>query len=233
MILPHGKPKSHIGGHLLLPSDKRYCVIGDLHGRIETLEKIIDKSPGYHYVIIGDSIHHKPFFKRTRKTSPVRTLQFIRDRVLKEEATLLLGNNENYILENLVTPSDNILKKEVQYTLKCLKELDFNERLDIISWLARCPLTATIETNERSFNLAHGLFYKEVTKENRDSILSGPGFPWWKKNLEEYCPESETTYILGHYGYPYVRKNLFIIDATNFEGVGVYYTDREEFLIHY
>lgn len=231
--MPHGKPKPHIGGHLVLPKNKKYCIVGDLHGRIETLEKIIERSPGYHFVIIGDSIHHKPFFKRTRKTSPVRTLQFIRDRVLENRATLLLGNNENYILENLVSPEEKILKKEVKYTLNRLRELDFDKRLDIISWLARCPLTITIPTDSKNFRLAHGLFYETVSKDNRDRILSGPGFPWWKEKLEEYCPYEKDTYILGHYGYPYVRKNLFIIDATNFEGVGVYYTDREEFLIHY
>ena len=233
MTLPHGKPKPHIGGHLQLPKDKKYCIIGDLHGRIETLEKIIERSPGYHFVLIGDSIHHKPFFKRTRKTSPVRTLQFIRNKVVKNEATLILGNNENYILENLVSPEERILKKEVRYTLKCLRELDFHERLDIISWLARCPLTITATSDNKNFNLGHGLFYKEVNKLNREKILSGPGFPWWKDRLEEYCPIAEDQYIFGHYGYPYMRKNLLIIDATNFEGVGVYYTDREEFLIHY
>lgn len=231
--MQHGKPKPHIGGHLQLPKNRKYCVIGDLHGRIETLEKIIERSPGYHFVLIGDSIHHKPFFKRTRKTSPVRTLQFIRNKVLEDKATLILGNNENYILENLVTPEEKILKKEVRYTLRCLRELDFNSRLDLISWLARCPLTISIKGNDRNFKLAHGLFKEEITEFNRDQILSGPGFPWWKDKLEEYCPIEKDLYIFGHYGYPYMRKNLLIIDATNFEGVGVYYTDREEFLIHY
>ena len=33
----------------------------------ETLEKIVSKAPDLHYVLIGDSIHHKPFFKRTKK----------------------------------------------------------------------------------------------------------------------------------------------------------------------
>ena len=231
--MPHGKPKPHIGGHLNLPENRKYCVIGDLHGRIGTLEKIIEKSSGYHFVILGDSIHHKPFFKRTKRTSPIRTLQFIKNKVLKDKATLLLGNNENYILENLVTPEEKILKKEVRYTLKCLKELDFNSRLDLISWLARCPLTASIKANHKNFKLAHGVFKEKITKFNRDQVLSGPGFPWWKDSLEEFCPNKEEIYIHGHYGYPYIRKNLRIIDATNFEGVGTYYVDREEFMIYY
>lgn len=82
-----------------------------------------------------------------------------------------------------MSPEDQILKREVKYTLKCLRELDFDERLDIISWLARCPLTVTIESKSKRFNLGHGLFYKEVNKHNRDKILSGPGFPWWKDRL--------------------------------------------------
>ena len=228
-----GKIKPQIGGHLLLPKGNKYCIIGDLHGRIETLEKIVEKYSDYHYVVIGDSIHHKPFFKRTRKTSPVRMLQYIRSKNLAGKMTLLLGNNENYILENLVTPEEQIIKKETRYTLKCLKELDFNSRIDIISWLSRCPLTATIQTNSGCYRLGHALFSEEITSSNRNSILSGPGFPWWKENLEEYCPDSSSIYIMGHYGYPYIRKNLRIIDATNFEGIGMYYIDREEFLIQY
>ncbi len=233
MTLQPGKIKHQNGGHLLFPEGDKYCIIGDLHGRIDTLERIIDKSPGYHYVVIGDSIHHKPFFKRTKKTSPVRMLQYLMKMHSKGKLTLLLGNNENYILENLVTPEKNIIKKEKRYTLRCLKELDFNSRIDIISWLARCPLTATIQTNQNKIRLGHALFIEHITKVNRVQVLSGPGYPWWKDGLERYCPYKEDTYILGHYGYPYIRKNLRIIDATNFEGVGIYYVDREEFLIHY
>ena len=228
-----GKQSYQIGGHLSLPKGNNYCIVGDLHGRIDTLEKIVDKFPNYHHVIIGDSIHHKPFFKRSRKTSPVRMLQYIRSKNLNGEMTLLLGNNENYILENLVTPEEKIIKRETKYTLRCLKELDFNTRIDIISWLARCPITATIQTDSRRYRLGHALFYEEITKANRPGVLSGPGFPWWKDRLEQYCPCKEDTYIFGHYGYPYIRKNLRIIDATNFEGVGLYYVDREEFLIQY
>jgi len=231
--LPHGKPKPHIGGHLSLPRNKSYCIVGDLHGRIDTLEKIVSKSPDLHHVLIGDSIHHKPFFKRTKKTSPVRTLEYVKRRCEEDKMTLLLGNNENYILENLVTLEDKILKKETRYTLTCLRELDFDSRLGLISWLARCPLTATIKSNKKTYRLGHGLYYDKVTKHNRDRILSGPGYPWWKDTLEEFCPNKKEIYIHGHYGYPYMRKNLRIIDATNFEGVGLYYVDRDEFLIHY
>lgn len=160
-------------------------------------------------------------------------LQYIRSKNLLGEMTLLLGNNENYILENLVTPEEKIIKKETRYTLRCLKELDFNSRIDIISWLARCPLTATIQTELKNYYLGHALFSEKITNSNRNSILAGPGFPWWKDRLEEYCPCEKDIYIYGHYGYPYIRKNLRIIDATNFEGVGLYYLDREEFLIQY
>lgn len=233
MNSPLGKPKHHIGGHLILPKRNSYCVIGDLHGRVDALEKIISKAPDLHYVIIGDSIHHKPFFKRTKKTSPIRTLEFIKNKCEEGGITLLLGNNENYILENLVTSENSILQRETRYTLKCLRELDFDSRIDIISWLARCPLTATIKANKQTYRLGHAIYSDKVTRLNRDKILSGPGYPWWKDSLEEFCPNRKEIYIHGHYGYPYIRKNLRIIDATNFEGIGLYYVDREEFLIHY
>lgn len=225
---------SHIGGHLEITQNKKYCIVGDIHGRVKTLEKIIEKSPGYHFILIGDCIHHKPFFKKYKKVPSIKVLNFIKQKVSNGQVTLLLGNHENYILKNLVTPSKDILKTEVKNTLRSLRELEFNKRLDMISWLSRCPLTATITTESgKKINLAHGLFKKQVTKNNRNTILHGPGFPWWKDKLEEYCPNSDEQYVLGHYGYPYMRKNLLILDATNFEGVGTYYVDREEFMIYY
>lgn len=211
----------------------KYCIIGDLHGRVEALDKIIQRSEGYHYVFLGDAIHHKPFFRRAKRTSPVRMLLKIKALVDQKAATFLIGNNENYILSNLVLPKTQIRQKEAKYTLECLKDLPLGERLSLLHWLATSPLTFEFESYGKIYRCAHAYYNPNYTEETRNSVLAGIGYTWFKTDpLEEHiAPDAE--YFFGHYGYPYFRKNLKILDATNFEGIGVYYTDREEFLIYY
>jgi len=214
-------------------STDKYCLIGDLHGRVEALERILEKSEGYHYVFLGDTIHHKPFFRRAKRSSPVRMLLRIKKLVDAGMATFIIGNNENYILKNLVLPKSQIRQKEVKYTLECLKELPLNQRLDLLHWLTTSPLTFEFESYGKNYRCAHAYYDPNYTDSTRNSVLTGIGYPWFKNDPLENHIEPDFEYFFGHYGYPYFRKNLKIIDATNFEGVGVYYTDREEFLIYY
>jgi hypothetical protein len=214
-------------------STEKYCLIGDLHGRVEALERILQKSEGYHYVILGDAIHHKSFFRRAKRTSPVRMLLIIKELVDAGKATFIIGNNENYILSNLILPKVQIRQKEVKYTLECLKELPLEERLSLLHWLATSPLTLELESYGKTYRCAHAYYNPNYTDANRNTVLTGIGYPWFKNDRLEDHIKPDAEYFFGHYGFPYSRKNLHIIDATNFEGVGVYYTDREEFLIHY
>lgn len=214
-------------------TEKKYCLIGDLHGRVETLDKILERSEGYHYVFLGDVIHHKPFFRRAKRSSPTRMLLKIKKLVDDGDATLIIGNNENYILKNLILPKSQIKQKEVKYTLQCLKDLGLEQRLSLLNWLNTSPLTLEFESYGKLYRCAHAYYDPHYTPETRNQVLTGIGYPWFKQdNLENHISQ-EAEYFFGHYGYPYFRKNLHIIDATNFEGVGVYYTDREEFLIYY
>jgi hypothetical protein len=214
-------------------STKKYCLIGDLHGRVDTLDRVLQKSEGYHYVFLGDAIHHKSFFRRTKRTSPVRMLLKIKKLVDAGRATFLIGNNENYILENLVLPKSGIKQKEVKYTLECLKEMSLNDRLDLLHWLTTAPLCIEFESYGKTYRCSHAYYDPNYTTKTRSNVLHGIGYPWFKNDQLEDHIEPDAEYFFGHYGYPYFRKNLRIIDATNFEGVGVYYTDREEFLIYY
>lgn len=214
-------------------STKKYCLIGDLHGRLETLDRILERSNGYHFVILGDAIHHKPFFKRSRRSSPTKMLLKIKKMADAGNATFIIGNNENYILKNLLLPRNEVKQKEVRYTLSCLKELPLDERLEILHWISNCPLTFEFESYGKTYRCAHAYYDPEYTKETRNNVLTGIGYPWFKTDELSDHIRGDAEYFFGHYGYPYFRKNLKILDATNFEGVGVYYTDREEFLIYY
>ena len=214
-------------------STKKYCIIGDLHGRVEALDRVLQRSGGYHYVFLGDIIHHKPFFQRARRSSPVRMLLKVKDLVESGRATFLIGNNENYVLSNLVLPKIQIKQKEVKYTLERLKEMPLGERLDLLHWLTTSPLTFEFESYGKTYRCAHAYYNPNHTEQTRNDVLMGIGYPWFKNDRLEDHIRPDAEYFFGHYGYPYFRKNLKIIDATNFEGVGVYYTDREEFLIYY
>jgi hypothetical protein len=212
---------------------EKYCIIGDLHGRLETLDRILQKSGDYHCVFLGDIIHHKSFFRRSKRSSPIRMLSKIKSLVEAKQASFIIGNNENYILKNLILPKENIKQKEVKYTLECLKEITLKDRLSFLHWLSTSPLTLEFDSYGKTYRCAHAYYNPNYTDKNRNEVLAGVGYPWFRNDpLEKHIlPDAE--YFFGHYGYPYFRKNLKIIDATNFEGVGVYYTDREEFLIYY
>lgn len=212
---------------------KKYCLIGDLHGRIDVLDRILEKSKNYHYVFLGDIIHHKPFFRRTKRTSPIRMLFKVKKLVDSGIATLIIGNNENYILKNLILPDAQVNRKEVRFTLQCLRDLEFEQRLSILHWISTSPLTLEFESYGKIYRCAHAYFDPNYTSQTRNNVLTGLGYLWFRQDELEKHISNDAEYFFGHYGHPYFRKNLHIIDATNFEGVGVYYTDREEFLIYY
>ena len=200
---------------------------------MDALNKILDRSKDYHYVFLGDVIHHKPFFRRSRRSSPTQMLLKVKRLVERGEATLIIGNNENYVLKNLVLPRAQIRQKEVRNTLQCLKNLPLEERLKLLHWMSTAPLTLEFNSYGKTYRCAHAYYDPYHSAETRNRVLSGPGYPWFRQDDLDVHLEQDAEYFFGHYGYPYFRKNLRVIDATNFEGVGVYYTDREEFLIYY
>lgn len=211
----------------------KFCLVGDLHGRIDLLEYILSKSKGYRMVFLGDTIHHKQFFKRTKRTSPIRMLQKLMSLCANDGATLVMGNNENYILRFLAQPEHRIRKREARYTLKCLSELKYLDRIDIIRWLSLCPLVHEFEANGDVYRCAHGYYIADPQPHQYPQVLTGLRHSWFAEDNLSMHLEPGPKYFFGHYGQPYFRENLHILDATNFEGVGAYYTDRKEFLIYY
>ncbi len=211
-----------------------YAFVGDLHGRVGLLDLILSRDPKrkYHYVFMGDVIHHKPFFKHNKRTSPIRMLRAISDLIGEGRATLLLGNNENYILRSLILPEQEIKKKEVKYTLKCLKEVSLDERLKFVNMMSNAPLSLELEGK---FRLAHAYYPHPGTNVSRDTCLHGPGYVWFRDDnvSDRHNLDPAYTYFFGHYGLPYYRENIRIVDATSLEAAGVYYSDRDEFMVYY
>lgn len=210
---------------------KPYAFIGDLHGRTKVLEQILSKDTqnSYHYVFIGDILHHKHYFRNTKRSSPIRMLSLVNTLIKQDRATLILGNNENYILEHLVLPEREIRKKEARYTLECLRQLKLSERLAYVNMLSNSPVKLELDGKYR---LAHAYY---PTTDNRNVCLYGPGYAWFKDEdlRSKHGIDDSYLYFFGHYGLPYFRKNIFVLDGTYLEAVGVYYTDREEFMLYY
>ncbi len=189
------------------------------------------KNPDYHYVFIGDVIHYKSYFTRTKKSCPINLLKKVKTLVEEGKATLIRGNNEQYILDNINTPLKLIKHNQVRHTIECLRKLSMKESDGIIDWLQRTPTSLEVG----KYRIAHAYYPHEqggktVTHWN---IISGLGYPWFKRDDLGDHIDPEFTYVLGHYGYPFIKANLKIIDATLFEGVGVYYTDRDEFMVYF
>lgn len=211
------------------------CFIGDLHGRLEVLNKIFKdaKRRGtYHFVLIGDILHHKRYFKRTKPVHPVVVLKAVKSLQEAGKVTVIMGNNEAYILDSIYKPFKEIKSDSVKQTVLSINKLKDPERQALLTWIANLPKYLELDSAGKKYRAAHA--YYPSAKFNADShVLSGPDYAWFKKDDLADHLDPGYQYILGHYGYPYMRDNLRIIDATLFEGVGAYYTDRNEFMLYY
>lgn len=199
----------------------KLCVIGDLHGRKSVLERIVNNHPDYHYVILGDIIHHKPFFRRTQRVSPLRVIDYIMS--LGNRATTLMGNNERYLLNRFCYPLSQIKKNEARYTVQVLRSLETQKRIEIIRFLINMPASVEIA----NYRFSHA-YYNDPNEH-----LYGPGYKWFLPEHESnHRLDPNFEYFFGHYGKPYFRKNIRVIDCTELDAVGVWLTDISEFKVY-
>lgn len=199
----------------------KLCVIGDLHGRKSLLEKIVQTNPDYHYVILGDIIHHKPFFRRTQRVSPLRIIDYIMS--LGDQATTLMGNNERYVLDRFCYPLSQIKKSEARFTMQVLRALDTPRRLEVMRFLINLPPHLEIS----KYRFSHAYY------QDPNTHLYGPGYKWFfPEHDPDHILDPNYEYFFGHYGKPYFRKNIRVLDCTELDAVGVWLTDRSEFKVY-
>lgn len=198
----------------------KLCIIGDIHGRKPLLERVVNAHPNYHYVILGDLIHHKRFFRRSQRMSPMRVIDYAMS--LGDRASIIMGNNEKYVLERFCTPVSEVRKSEARYTLNTIRELDSVRRIEVIKFLVNLP--PHLEIGHYRFGHA---YYQDPNPH-----LYGPGYRWYVPELAHQHPlDPSYEYFFGHYGKPYFRKNIRIIDCTELDAVGVWLTDTSEFKV--
>lgn len=199
------------------------CIIGDLHGRVKILESILQDNWGCVYIILGDFIHHKHFFKRSKRSNPLKIINLLMDLTQKRNAYVVMGNNEKYFLDKMLFPIEDISHSETRFTVQQIKSLSTPQRLRIASWFLNLP--PHLELGKYRF--AHAYY------DDPNDGLFGPGYAWFYKQYTHLHPlDSAFSYFFGHYGRPYFRDNIHILDCTDLDAVGVYRTDLGEFKVY-
>lgn len=195
-------------------------MIGDLHGRVRILESILKDNSGCEFIILGDIIHHKQHFKRSKKSNPLKIINILMDLSKKQKAKVIMGNNEKYFLNQMLFPLENVTNPEVKFTIQQIKSLSNPQRLCVANWFLNLPTHLQIN----NYRFAHAYY------QDPNDNLYGPGYTWFYKQYEHLHPlDTNYTYFFGHYGRPYFRDNIKIIDCTELDAVGVYRTDLDEF----
>lgn len=199
----------------------KLCVVGDLHGRVKILQRIVENHPDYKFVLLGDVIHHKNYFRRSPRTNPVRIMEYIISQ--GDRIQTVCGNNEHYVLERLNFPLDDVHKREARYTISCLRGLESHRRMEILRWLINLPPKMEIGP----YRFAHAYY------DDPNPRLYGPGERWFEpRNIDKYDLDTDFVYYIGHYGKPYFYKNIRCIDCTELEGVGLWLLDKNLFQIY-
>lgn len=202
---------------------KPLCIIGDLHGRVRILESILKDNVGCKFIILGDTVHHKPHFRRSKRSNPLKIINILMDLTKKREAQVIMGNNEKYFLDQMLFPIETVKHPEARYTIQQIKSLSNPQRLLVASWFLNLPPCLEID----NYRFAHA-YYQDPNEQ-----LFGPGYAWFHKQYEHLHPlDPDFSYFFGHYGRPYFRKNINVIDCTELDAVGVYRTDLLEFKVY-
>jgi len=201
--------------------DRKLCVVGDLHGRIKTFQRIVEDHSDYDFILLGDVIHHKHYFRRNPRTNPIRMIEYIIS--LGDRVQTICGNNEHYILERLNYPLKDIYKREAKFTISCLRDLNSEKRMKILKWMINLPSKMEIE----NFRFAHAFY------DDPNPRLYGPGERWFEyEKIDKYNLDNNYIYFIGHYGRPFFYRNIRCIDCTELEGIGIWLLDKNLFQVY-
>ena len=183
-------------------------VTSDLHGKFDCLKKLLEKacfSDQDWLYIIGDVIdrHNK---------GGVDILYWL---LLQSNVQLILGNHENFILENRWLFSevsdenlDSLNERNMSrlstwrsnggdVTIENLSRLSPETRQDILDYLDDCPLVETVRVNGRNYVLAHGGL-GHYAKSKRLSDYTPKEILWERPSMMTVYDPINYTVIVGH-----------------------------------
>ena len=116
-----------------------YLIIGDVHGQLETLKRVIAKAPDHERrIYVGDLIDRGP--------ACIETLKFVMDDVANNGAICLYGNHEHMMLQSLhVRPNEygeiyQWLQNGGKPTFEGFKALSDEEQFTVTEFLHAMPM---------------------------------------------------------------------------------------------
>ena len=169
-------------------------VMSDIHGDLDKYRSIMDQinlKDTDHLYVLGDVIDRYPY--------GLDILYELRD---MPNVTVLLGNHEKMCYEAMVSENDSKtlptwIKNGGQVTLNALFRMDKAEIEEIMDYIKKMPLTASVTINDQEYLLLHSCpphLYngKTLTKEAVwDFSL------WTRVEPEDKMPDGRI-FIFGH-----------------------------------
>lgn len=195
-----------------------HYVISDLHGQYEIFKELLFKinyTARDRLYVIGDAID--------RGTGGIRILT---DLMKMPNARMLIGNHEAMMLMSvdpggaLKLPGSKaglwMYSNGGTETWEKYTELSLNERIRLLKWLNKCPLSVTVDIDDRRFLLTHSFYddryigpsYEDIPEEIVWQLVWKSPFRWdTYVSLEEYQKRKETI-IIGHVPVLRIRRDL-------------------------
>ena len=210
----------------------RLIFIGDVHGQIDKIDEFISsQDENSIFVFLGDLIHVKPHFKVDQYYSTVEVINYFRELEKRRECKFVLGNQEIYVLDCLLSERKRgINKDEVQNSINAIRALPIMEQIDLLHWIRMIPFSLSIQTERKLYKVAHAYYLENPeTKQEKDLCTFGKISDWMKKKYLPFKLERNEVVILGHYGKPFIRPELKIIDSTFLQGIGVFHAKNNLF----
>ena len=169
-------------------------VMSDIHGDLDKYRSIMDQinlKDTDHFYVLGDVIDRYPY--------GLDILYELRD---MPNVTVLLGNHEKMCYEAMTSENDSKtlpmwIKNGGQVTLNALFRMDKAEIEEIMDYIKKMPLTASVTINDQEYLLLHSCpphLYngKTLTKEAVwDFSL------WTRVEPEDKIPDGRI-FIFGH-----------------------------------
>ncbi|MGI6230754.1 MAG: metallophosphoesterase family protein [Tractidigestivibacter sp.] len=127
-------------------------VFSDVHGHLATLERVLDRvslTEDDAVYCLGDMIDRGP--------DPVGVLKLVRS---LPNVQVLQGNHEDLMISYLSSPDDGLAAANWSInggmmTLSGLHDIDEDEALDLIKWVASLGRSAQVEVSGRRYVMAH------------------------------------------------------------------------------
>jgi hypothetical protein len=158
-------------------------IVGDLAGRFDELQLLLNKMPEGHIIAVGD------LCDRGRQSAEV--VSFLRGAVEKNQATILYGNHEDllvdYYLQTGIYQWGTWLYNGGESTID-----SFNGQVpdDVVSWLARRPLIhkirdISIPSFPEGVLVSHSFVAPHLSLEQACEIAKRQGIRWDDYDFEQ------------------------------------------------